>query len=267
MKEKRNIAFKRIALRSTEKEGKKRVEGLIPYDSESVPLWGTIEVIAPGAFKNCLEAKTEVRALWNHNDSYVLGSTKSGTLELEDTPEGLLCRCELPRTSYADDLFEVISRGDVTTMSFGFYPVVWEYSDSSKGRRLQEIVLDEVSFGVTYPAYPETTSEAHTRSCKLMKRSIDVAEINALLDKETLTDEDKTRIKELIECLQELIGTSEAPPGPPATASETPPGQESPETEELALRETALEMELIDLNELALQVESIQEQEPKEKGI
>ncbi|MDR0722093.1 MAG: HK97 family phage prohead protease [Treponema sp.] len=266
MKEKRNIAFKRIALRSTEKEGKKRIEGLIPYDSESVPLWGTIEVIAPGAFKNCLEAKTEVRALWNHNDSHVLGSTKSGTLELEDTPEGLLCRCELPRTSYADDLFEVISRGDVTTMSFGFYPVVWE-SDSGKVRRLQEIVLDEVSFGVTYPAYPETTSEAHTRSRKLMKRSIDVEGINALLDKETLTDEDKTRIKELIESLQGLIGTSEAPPGPQETASETPPGPESPETEELALLETALEMELLDLNELALQVQSIEEQEQKEKGL
>jgi HK97 family phage prohead protease len=268
MKEKRNIAFKRIALRSTEKEGKKSIEGLIPYDSESIPIWGTIEVIAPGAFTKTLEAKTEVRALWNHNDSQVLGSTKSGTLELEDTPEGLLCRCELPKTSYADDLFEIVSRGDVTTMSFGFYPVVWENEEGGKVRRLQEIVLDEVSFGVTYPAYSETTSQTHIRyQHRLMKRSIDVEAINTLLDKETLSDEDKAQIKELIESLQGLIGTSEPSPGPPETASEPPPEQESPETEELALLETALEMELLDLDELAIQVESIEEQEKKEKGI
>jgi HK97 family phage prohead protease len=267
MKEKRNIAFKRIALRSTEKEGKKSIEGLIPYDSESIPIWGTIEVIAPGAFKKTLEAKTEVRALWNHNDSQVLGSTKSGTLELEDTPEGLLCRCELPKTSYADDLFEIVSRGDVTTMSFGFYPVIWEYCDSSKVRRLQEIVLEEVSFGVTYPAYPETTSQTHIRSQhRLMKRSIDVEAINTLLDKETLSDADKTQIKELIESLQGLIGASTEPSGSPQTASEPPPNQESQETEDLALLETALEMELLDLDELALQVETAeQEQEAKEQ--
>ncbi|MDR1301544.1 MAG: HK97 family phage prohead protease [Treponema sp.] len=209
--EKRSIAFKRINLRSVDNEGKKSIEGLIPYNSPSVPIFGVTEIIDKTAFKKVLAEKSEIRALWNHNDSFVLGNTRTGTLILEDTEEGLLCRCVLPKTSYADDLYEIVSRGDVTTMSFGFYPREWE--DNGKIRTLKEVVLDEVSFGVTFPAYPATTSEAQTRSNnkrqKLFKRSIDVEGIDELLAKETLSDDDKARIQGLISDLQGLLGIQE----------------------------------------------------------
>jgi HK97 family phage prohead protease len=129
-KEKRNITFKNLEIRSTEKEGKKHIEGIIPYDSKSVPMWGVTEIIDRTAFNKTLKDKKEIRALWNHNDSYILGNTKSETLELEDTDNGLICRCELPNTSYANDLYEIVSRGDVKTMSFGFIPVKYQDSEN-----------------------------------------------------------------------------------------------------------------------------------------
>jgi hypothetical protein len=55
MKQKRNIAFKNIEIRGSEQEdGERFVEGLIPYDSKSVPLWGVTEIIArTGETKPC----------------------------------------------------------------------------------------------------------------------------------------------------------------------------------------------------------------------
>ncbi|MDR3170316.1 MAG: HK97 family phage prohead protease [Treponema sp.] len=267
-REKRSIAFKnRINLRSTEREGKRTIEGLIPYDSESVPIWGVIETISSTAFKKVLEDKTEVRAMWNHNDSQVLGNTRTGTLVLEDTQEGLLCRCELPKTSYADDLFEIVSRGDVTTMSFGFIPIDWEEQGNGRKRILKEVLLDEVSFGVTFPAYPGTTSEAQIRSQKgLVKRSIDVDGINALLEKETLTDEDKEKITALIDTLKELIGKTADP-----AAGESPPSERAEEdavqeAEELELLETAIELEIFDATELTPEVEEALKAEEAEEA-
>jgi HK97 family phage prohead protease len=157
-REKRKLSFKDIEIRSTDNEGKRFIEGIIPYNSKSIPIWGTTEIIGRTAFNKTLSDKSEVRALWNHNDNYILGNTKAETLLLENTDTGLICRCELPNTSYANDLYEIIDRGDVKTMSFGFTPIKWEENDKGKLRTLKEVQLHEVSFGVTFPAYQERTS-------------------------------------------------------------------------------------------------------------
>jgi HK97 family phage prohead protease len=202
-KEKRKLSFKDIEIRSSEKEGKKYVEGLIPYNSKSVPMWGTTEIIDRTAFNKTLADNSEVRAMWNHNDSHILGNTKSNTLVLENTDTGLICRCELPNTSYANDLYEIIERGDVKTMSFGFNPIKWEDSENGKLRTLKEVQLLEVSYGVTFPAYPETTSLTYLRGLKEM--NIDVEKLNEILEKEELLDEDKAFIKEVIEILNGIL--------------------------------------------------------------
>jgi HK97 family phage prohead protease len=224
-KEKRNITFKNLEIRSTEKEGKKQIIGIIPYDSKSVPMWGITEIIDRSAFNKTLKDKTEVRALWNHNDSYILGNTKSETLELEDTENGLICRCELPNTSYANDLYEIVSRGDVKTMSFGFLPIKWDDSNNGKLRTLKEVALQEVSFGVTFPAYPETNSQTYLRGFKRMK--IDIESINEILEKEELKEEDLTALKEVVDTLNNLI--KENTPEPENEADRTePPKEDTP---------------------------------------
>jgi HK97 family phage prohead protease len=209
MKEKRKITFKNIEIRSELKEDKKCLIGIIPYDSRSVPIWGVTEIIDKSAFNKTLNDKNEVRALWNHNDNFILGNTKSETLSLENTDSGLICRCELPNTTYANDLYEIIDRGDVRTMSFGFTPNKWEDSNNGKLRTLKEVQLHEVSFGVTFPAYQETTSLSFMRG--LEKRNINLEQLNATLEKDNLEDDDKIIIKNTIDNLSKLIEVKEEP--------------------------------------------------------
>jgi HK97 family phage prohead protease len=218
-REKRNITFKNLEIRSDEKEGKKYIEGIIPYDSKSVPIWGVTEIIGRTAFNKTLKDKNEVRAFWNHDDSMILGNTQSGTLELEDSGEGLICRCELPNTSYANDLYEIVVRGDVKTMSFGFRPVKWLDSENGKLRTLKEVQLEEVSFGVTYAAYPETNSVTYMRG--FMKRKIDIEGVNEILEKDELTDKDLAKIGEASNALANII--KEAKPQQGKAAGTEPP--------------------------------------------
>jgi HK97 family phage prohead protease len=263
-KEKRNVTFKNVEIRSTEKEGNKVIEGILPYDSKSIPMWGVVEVIDRSAFNKTLRDNAEVRALWNHNDSFVLGNTKSGTLELENSDDGLICRCELPNTSYANDLYEIVSRGDVKTMSFGFLPVKWSDSDNGKLRTLKEVKLDEVSYGVTYAAYPETSSQTYLRG--FMKRKIDIESINEILEKEELTEEDLMVLQEAIDSLNKIINENkpqekedeaaraEPPKDTPDNADTSKETQEDTEKEAikqeiLALIDTLFEIEKENLKE------------------
>jgi HK97 family phage prohead protease len=252
-KEKRNITFKNLNIRSNEKEGKKYIEGIIPYDSKSVPMWGVTEIIDRTAFNKTLKDKAEVRALWNHNDSYVLGNTKSGTLNLEDSDDGLICRCELPNTSYANDLYEIVTRGDVKTMSFGFFPQKWEDADNGKTRALKEVKLDEVSYGVTYAAYPETNSQTYLRG--FMKRKIDIESINEILEKEELTEEDLTSLQEVINSLTNLIKENT----PDEAAREEPPKTDTPDKTDTSAEENTeketVKQEIISLIDTLFEIE------------
>jgi HK97 family phage prohead protease len=267
-REKRRIVFKNLEIRSAEKEGKKHIEGIIPYGSRSVPMWGVTEIIDRTAFNKTLKDKKEVRALWNHNDSFILGNTRSGTLELEDSEEGLVCRCELPATSYANDLYEIVSRGDVRTMSFGFRPVRWSDSEDGKVRTLKEVQLDEVSYGVMYAAYPETDSQTYMRG--FMKRKIDIETINGILEKEELTEEDLKVLKEAAGALGKLIEKN-SPQGEGEAASTEPPqgtpqdDGTSPEPEEDKDKEKeAVKQEILSLIDTLFEIEK--ETSPEEEG-
>jgi len=202
-KEKRKLSFKNIEVRSINANGKKTIEGIIPYNSKSLPIWGITEIIGCTSFNKTLADNSEVRAMWNHNDNYILGNTKSKTLFLENTDAGLVCRCELPNTTYANDLYEIIDRGDVKTMSFGFTPVKWEENEKGKTRTLKEVQLHEVSFGVPFAAYPESTSLTYMRG--LSKRNIDIEKLNQILEKDDFDNNDKTEIKNTVDKLKNLI--------------------------------------------------------------
>jgi HK97 family phage prohead protease len=269
-REKKNITFKNLEIRSSEKEGKKYIEGIIPYDSKSVPMWGVTEIIDRTAFNKTLKDKSEVRALWNHNDSFVLGNTRSGTLELEDSEDGLICRCELPNTSYANDLYEIVSRGDVKTMSFGFIPVKWNDAENGKLRTLKEVKLDEVSYGVTYAAYPETNSQTYMRG--FMKRKIDIEAVNEILEKEELTEEDVTALQEVITTLTNIIKenspenedeAARAEPPKEGTPKDTGTSEEPQEDKEKTEKE-AIKREILALIDTLFDIEKATEEETNE---
>ncbi|MGI5085278.1 HK97 family phage prohead protease [Treponema putidum] len=192
-----------------ENEGDRWITGLIPYNSRSENLnpWGEpfYEVIEDTAFKKTLADKAEVRALYYHDVGKVLGSTKSGTLELENTPDGLVCRCKVPNTTWGNDAYEIISRGDVTTMSFGFIP--FDVETRGNTDYLKSVKLEEVSFCVATPAYEETESFTSIRS---LLKDINIEKLNDVINgKKQIEDEDIKSINGLIESLNSLLPKKE----------------------------------------------------------
>lgn len=119
------------------------------------------ERMAPSAFTAALaDPDTDVRALVNHNPTMVLGRQSAGTLKLDVDDEGLRFEVDLPDTSYARDLRELVSRGDVSGASFGFVPGTDEFSTAPDGKQVRTHTsvarLLDVS-PVTWPAYEGAT--------------------------------------------------------------------------------------------------------------
>lgn len=147
------------------------------FNKYSANLGGFIEEVDPAAFNKTLQ-ESDVRCLWNHAPSDLLGRNVAGTLELETDNIGLAYRCQVPDTTTGRDVVILVGRGDVTQSSFGFRTISddWYYNaEDFLVRRLLEVQLFDVS-PVTYPAYLDADSTlvraaydrlAESRSLKL----------------------------------------------------------------------------------------------------
>ena len=134
------------------------------FNSPSEPL-PFIERIAPGAFKRSLKARNDIKLLWNHDTGSVLGSTRAGTLKLEEDNYGLRVTATLPETTLGKDVRTLVQRGDVNAMSFGFSVPANGDSWNTDGteRTLRSVRIHEVSI-VAFPAYSQTAGTASVRS-------------------------------------------------------------------------------------------------------
>jgi HK97 family phage prohead protease len=134
------------------------------FNSPSEPL-PFIERIAPGAFKRSLKARNDIKLLWNHDTGAVLGSTRAGTLKLEEDSYGLRVTAVLPDTNLGRDVRTLVQRGDVNAMSFGFSVPAGGDTWNAEGteRTLKSVRIFEVSV-VAYPAYQQTAGTANVRS-------------------------------------------------------------------------------------------------------
>lgn len=114
------------------------------------------EKLSPGAFSDALDG--DVRALVDHDAGRVIGRTKSGTLRLSEDGVGLRVEIDVPNTSDGNDLWELVSRGDISGMSFGFRvkKETWDETVSPPVRTIEKVELHEVS-AVAWPAYEDTT--------------------------------------------------------------------------------------------------------------
>lgn len=129
-----------------------------------------MESIAPGAFSKTLDE--DIRALWNHNDMYVLGRNKSGTLFLKEDERGLYVEIDPPNAQWAKDFMESVNRGDVDQMSFRFIVVKddWEMRDDVAMRTIKEVRLLEVS-PVTFPFYEGTDIALRSKDLAFKKQT------------------------------------------------------------------------------------------------
>ena len=118
---------------------------------------GGWEQVDRSAFDAVLaDPETDVRAFINHDHNLLLGRQSVGTLRISVDSEGLPFEVDLPDTSYANDLRELVDRGDLDGASFGFVPGDDELSRAPDGRQLRTHTnvraLIDVS-AVTFPAY------------------------------------------------------------------------------------------------------------------
>lgn len=173
--EHRAFTLQGLEIRAAGDGGPRIVGYAAVFDKPSVDLGGFTEIIRRGAFSKTLNDGADVRALWNHDPNYVLGRTKSGTLELNEDDTGLRIEISPPDTQWARDLMETIRRGDVDQMSFGFRTIRDRWQSDQNGvtvRELLEVALYDIS-PVTFPAYPDT--QVQVRSA--------IAELQAQIDR------------------------------------------------------------------------------------
>jgi uncharacterized protein len=121
---------------------------------------GGWEAIAPGAFDEVLGRQDDVVALRDHDPAQLLGRSSAGTLRLSTDDDGLAFEVDLPDTSYARDVRELVGRGDLRGASFGFLPGRDELGPGPDGRQLRTHTsvkrLLDVSV-VAMPAYDGTS--------------------------------------------------------------------------------------------------------------
>ena len=158
------------------REGQKAyIEGMIPYGVLSEDLGGYREKIAPSAFTRTLNAGSDVKLLWAHDEREILASTAAGTMRLESRADGLHFSALAP-TSAASRV-ETIERGDCRNVSFGFIPdqgvVKWE----GEVRTVTAARLLEISVGVAFPAYPDAHADAARRAREAAQAERDAVEV------------------------------------------------------------------------------------------
>ena len=125
---------------------------------EVADLGGFTEEIARGAADEVMS--DDVRGLFNHDEDYVLGRTKSGTMQLVNDERGLRYKIKFnPSDPDHVRVMEKVKRGDVSQSSFAFAVKddKWEARNGKDHRTILKLRrLIDVS-PVTYPAYQNTS--------------------------------------------------------------------------------------------------------------
>ena len=189
------------------------------WNSPSEPL-PFVERIAPGAFKRSIkQARNDIKLLWNHETGQVLGSTRAGTMRLEEDDHGLKVIADLPPTSAGKDAAILLRRGDIDSMSFGFSVPAGGDAWSSDGseRTLKSVRLHEVSI-VAFPAYSATAGTTAVRGLDLVaqRAAVDTDQLADAIVKleegEQLTEEHAAMLRTIIDELAPAAPEAEAEP-------------------------------------------------------
>lgn len=167
--QKRVLEGEELQFRAVEENDKRFIEGYAAlFNSRSKLLAGSFyEVIERGAFDDVLRSDSlNVVAVFNHDDSKILGRNTSGTLELRSDEKGLWYRVEVPDTPTGNEVYSLIKRGDLFQNSFRFRVAEdgWkeEGMKDEDGETRSLITITKVSdlrdvSVVTWPAYEETS--------------------------------------------------------------------------------------------------------------
>jgi HK97 family phage prohead protease len=157
--ERRDFELEELEVRDDE-DGGQVIRGMaIPFNRSSQDLGGFIERIDYGAVE--LDG-TDVVMLWQHDSADPITRQSTG-LKLEVRKSGVFF--EAQASDFSDRQLDLLQRGVVKQMSFGFLTLDDEWQQDTKPvrRTLKKIELREIS-PVTWPAYKQTSVKVAVRS-------------------------------------------------------------------------------------------------------
>lgn len=185
------------------------------FNSRSENLGGFVETIMPGAFKRSLRSRNDVKLLVNHDAGRVLASTRAGTLRLTEDSVGLKVEADLPNTTDGRDMAELLRRGDLSSMSFGFSVIKDSWSQDGTERSLESVRLFETSI-VAFPAYQATEASVRAYEQLATRTNVDADELADAILKleggEDLSDDEARLLKDVVEKLTPKAEKVEAEP-------------------------------------------------------
>lgn len=134
------------------------------------------ETIKRGAFDINPTQDHDVKLYFNHDTSMPLARQRNGSLRLFEDAKGIRFEADLPDTTLANDIRELMDKGTLSgEMSFGFSVREDRWEGTNK-RTVEKGILYEVSI-VTDAAYPKTSSklrsimtEINNKRIKLFRR-------------------------------------------------------------------------------------------------
>mgnify|MGYP003134424566 CR=1 FL=1 len=195
-------------------EDGKRIGGYAArYNVMAKPGLGWDEIIERGAFDVSLEAGDDVVALFNHDPNQILGRRDAGTLRLSTDEQGLRFEADLPNTPTGEMVRELVQRGDLREMSFGFVVQddTWTNTDGQRVRHLTKLSLRDVSV-VTEAQYPQTSVSLRTNNMQNNQelytelRNL-TSQAHAILDQEDRNAEDQQKLDRLFNRVDEIEST------------------------------------------------------------
>jgi uncharacterized protein len=134
-----------------------------------VPCAGARETIARGAFRESL-AKQPVCADYNHSlDFLPLGSTKNGTLRLDDRDDGLHFELRLnPKIKSHADIYQLVKDGTLSELSFAFGNATDAWSNTTDDEDKSPVMLRTVRkadlYGISLVNSPAYTGVSYAEA-------------------------------------------------------------------------------------------------------
>jgi HK97 family phage prohead protease len=182
----------------------------IVYGAVSEDLGGWREVFAPGS----VTLEPDLRMLFDHQTSMVIGRTSAGTLDAMDDGSGITATGYPPDTQWARDLRVSMERGDINQMSFRFVAleddITWVPSETEAAdggyvlRTVLAAIVSELSV-VAMPAYPQTVALARASVTGELRRRVLAAMPAELREGKVLSQENLTALIQIHDLAETVL--------------------------------------------------------------
>lgn len=132
-----------------------------------------VEVILPDTFNKAIQKaqaeNKDIKLLVNHDETKILARTGNGSLKLEEVDGQTFMSAELPNTTLAKDIYEIVKEGLSFGMSFGFEVAEdkWTKENDTYKREVSDMTVNEISILTIEPAYNDTEVKAEQRSIEI----------------------------------------------------------------------------------------------------